>query len=161
MMAGALTASLLKGEVQLQHVLGACTTPTRPIRLTLQGRDLIQALEASIQPQTYHRPGFGFGFRGAVVGVLAVANAEIVLERAMGGACRIAAVKVAGQLVDPNRWYRVVTCEYLWLSPVFPAFHRGRNIEFHQPLVRDLLLEGLADATLLQQARVPRYSYLR
>lgn len=157
MMAGALTASLLPGDVQVQHVLGACTTPTRPLLLRLTGEALLHIINQSVQPETYARPGFGFGFRGSVVGVLALANAEATLQRDAQGRAQVSALSIQGQPLDLNRWYRVVTCEYLWLAPVFPDFRTGRDVEFRAPLVRDLLLADMHDQRLLKGARRARY----
>ncbi|MCL6548742.1 MAG: bifunctional metallophosphatase/5'-nucleotidase, partial [Alicyclobacillus sp.] len=143
MMAGALTASLLPGSVERQHVLAACTTPTRPVRMTLTGEEIRSILEKSVRPEYYGRAGIGFGFRGSVVGFIALAGAEARICRSPDGAVKVEEIRVGGEVLQPNRAYRVVTCEYLWLAPVFEEFRRGRDIEFGAPLVREVLLERM------------------
>lgn len=157
-MAGALTASLRAGEVLVEHVHGACSTPTRPILISLTGRDIYHIVERSVLPECYDRKGFGFGFRGSVVGFLALANAAAVLERDQVGGRRLVSLKVNGQPLVPDRWYRVVTCEYLWLAPVFPEFHGGRDVEFEVPLVRDVLRDAMRNRDQITAAHTNRYS---
>lgn len=158
MMAGALGASLLAGDVTLRDVLGACSTPTRPLLLTLTGRDLVAILEKSLQPAYYRRQGIGFGFRGGWIGRLALAGARVEVEAGCNAdEPRIRQVWIRGEPVQPYAAYRVVTCEYLWLSPVYREFKAGRDVEVKAPLVREVLLSRLRDARLLERARDRRY----
>lgn len=167
MMSGALTASLLPGDITREHLHAACTTPTRPLRMELTGRDLWDIVEQGAQAETYDRPGFGFGFRGSVVGwlVLAGAAARFVPAAEVGadGAqrWRLQQLWIQGQPVEMNRLYRVVTCEYLWLAPVLPAFRNGQAIEVEPPLVREVLAAGLQDQALRRRAVVSRYDLSR
>ncbi|MBX5435725.1 MAG: bifunctional metallophosphatase/5'-nucleotidase [Alicyclobacillaceae bacterium] len=156
-MTGALTASLLPGQVEVRHILAACSTPTRPLMMTLTGREIQSVIEKSLRPEFYERIGIGFGFRGAVVGFMALAGAEAHVCGHADGTLRLHSVRVAGQPLSPDRQYRVVTCEYLWLAPVFEEFRRGRDIEFGASLVREVLMERMADPRILQRARQPRY----
>lgn len=148
MMSGALTASLMAGEIQVQHLLGACSTPTRPVLLTLFGKDIVSILRKSVNPEYYLRQGIGYGFRGSVVGVLAIKNATMEITGLPNGESRVDNVEIAGSPIDENQEYRVVTCEYLWLSSTFEEFHGGRNVQFGRPLVRELLMNYLAEGRL-------------
>jgi len=157
-MSGALTASLLSGRVEVRHVLGACSTPTRPLMVSLTGSDIEAIVDKSIQSQYFAQQGFGYGFRGSVVGYLALANAKVELRRDdEAGVMRLQRMWIGGHLVDPFRTYRVVTSEYLWLAPVFAEFKRGQQVEFEQPLVREVLLAYLQTVDFLVSARQPRY----
>ncbi|GGJ05634.1 putative metallophosphoesterase YunD [Alicyclobacillus cellulosilyticus] len=154
---GALTASLLPGRITLRHIHGACTTPTRPVRLTMTGEQLWQTVELSLQPAYYHRPGIGYGFRGAIVGTLAVANAEAEVRRTADGQTVLASLSVGGRPVEAHRRYRVVAPEYLWLAGLFPAFRAADAVEFEAPLMRELLVRHLADPDVLCKAFWPRF----
>ncbi|MCL6637393.1 MAG: bifunctional metallophosphatase/5'-nucleotidase [Alicyclobacillus sp.] len=161
-MSGALTASLLAGTVRMQHVHGACTTPTRPLRMTLRGAELLSLLEKAVRPEYHGRAGYGYGFRGSVVGFLALANACVSLSwDRQGERVQVHRVLVGGQPLQRDRMYRVVTCEYLWLAPVFPEFQRGVDVQMEVPLVREVLLAALADPHLLAKAQQPRYCWLQ
>jgi 5'-nucleotidase len=159
MMTGALNASLLPGRIELQHILGACSTPTRPVLLTLSGKDLISIVEKAIRPEFFRRPGFGYGFRGSVVGYLALANATayVTVSEDGDGVVRLSELLVGGKPVEPARKYRVVTCEFLWLSPTFEEFQRATDIDFQPPLVREVLLKQLNSPNRLVDARRRRY----
>ncbi|MCL6517124.1 bifunctional UDP-sugar hydrolase/5'-nucleotidase [Alicyclobacillus sp.] len=158
MMSGALTASLLPGVVRVKHALGACATPTRPVRLTLRGKDIRDWLAQSVQPEIHGRPGFGFGFRGGVIGWFAIAGAQVTLSRTPGSErMEIRDIRVGAEPLADDRDYRVITCEYLWLTPVFNLFRRARDAEIQVPLAREVLVEKLADATLQRRAFMRRW----
>ena len=157
-MSGALTASLLSGRVEVGHVLGACSTPTRPLMLNLSGLDIETIVDKSLRSQYFAQQGFGYGFRGSVVGYLALANAKVELRRDdEAGEMRLERMWIGGHPLDKARTYRVVTSEYLWLAPVFEEFKRGQQVEFEQPLVREVLLDYLKSADFLSLAQQPRY----
>lgn len=160
MMAGALNASLLPGDVQWQHVLGACSTPTRPLQMTLRGADLRALLAKAVHPDYYARPGFGYGFRGSLVGYLALANATAVVEQAASGSPTLKELIISGRPVEDARDYRVTTCEYLWLSPVFEEFQRGRDIAIQAPLVREVLLQRMKSPGFIERTHHLRYTTL-
>lgn len=155
-MTGALTASMLAGRVQIRHVLGACSTPTRPIKMTLTGKQIQSVLNKSIHPDYFFRQGFGYGFRGSVVGYLALANAIVELSED-GDSLHIEQVWIDGKPLHPERTYRVVTSEYLWLAPVFEELRRGEDIEYERPLVRELLLGYLHHGNCMDTAQNQRY----
>ncbi|MCL6445401.1 MAG: 5'-nucleotidase C-terminal domain-containing protein, partial [Alicyclobacillus sp.] len=156
MMSGALTASLMPGTVSLRDLLGACRTPTRPVLMTSSGAELVSVIDKALQPEYFARPGVGFGFRGSVVGLLALANAKAIV-RIADDRMVLEQLWIHGEPAQPEKAYRVVTCEYLWLSPVFEEFRQGRDIAFGKPLVRDVLIARIGDAALLQQASIKRY----
>lgn len=154
--AGMLTASLLPGSVERQHVLGACSTPTRPVSMTLSGQDIALILKQAVQPSTYLAPAYGFGFRGSVIGFMALANATVALQDGEGET-RVESIEIGGQPLVQEWDYRVVTCEYLWLGPVFEVFRRGRDVTYHPPLAREILMKGLGTQGALLRAHQSRY----
>ncbi|QQE79495.1 bifunctional UDP-sugar hydrolase/5'-nucleotidase [Alicyclobacillus sp. SO9] len=156
MMAGALNASLRAGSVRRGHVHGACATPTRPVLMTLSGAHLRAIIEKALRPEYFNKRGFGFGFRGGVVGFMALSNAEVEFSVIHHEPC-IDAFRIGGFPVHPDKLYRVVTCEYLWLSPVFEEFHQGQDVHVQVPLVREILLEALGNQKVLDRAKTRHY----
>lgn len=155
---GALTASLRSGPIAVEHVLGACSTPTRPLTLTLLGHEIEQILRRAIQPEFYLQKGWGFGFRGSVVGYLALSNMHVVLESSSTNSIPlIAGIRVGNENLELNRPYRVTTFEYLWLSPAYPTFAKGRDIVFYEPLVREVILAQLGNRQLIESSGQGRY----
>ncbi|WAH36579.1 bifunctional metallophosphatase/5'-nucleotidase [Alicyclobacillus dauci] len=157
MMTGALNASLLPGPIQLEHLLGACPTPTRPIVVGLKGSEIYDVLRQGIERETYARRGIGFGFRGGQIGYLVVSGATIVLSNGDDGELFVSEIRVQDQPIDPDTIYRVITCEYLWLSPVFAPFRQARDISYQPPLVREVLFARLHDEGRLARAKTRRY----
>lgn len=160
MMTGALNASLLPGQINLENLLSACPTPTRPIVLTIQGRHILHVLEQGVQASTYNRHGIGFGFRGGKIGVLVVSGATVFVRESKETRT-VEAVKIGEEYLDPDRDYQLITCEYMWLSPVFSEFQKASVVSYQPPLVREVLLARLQDEVRLDKAKEPRYQWLQ
>lgn len=154
MMAGALTASLLPGTVTVEDILAACSTPTRPIVLNLRGSTIYDMIHQGIQVTSYLQEGIGYGFRGSVIGYLTLANMDVYLTP---DKTDIQKILVGGQELDRNRHYRIVTCEFLWLSSVFPMVQNVTDVTFYPPLVREVFMNELANSSWLEQATQRRY----
>ncbi len=157
MMTGALNASLLPGDVSLDALLGACPTPTRPIVVSLTGQEIWDAIEQAIQPETFDKHGLGFGFRGGKIGYLVVSGAVIEYAESIDGRHHVSRIVIGDETLHPDSMYRVITCEYLWLSPVFASFHNARAIDYQEPLVREVLLARLGDEGRIARAMTRRY----
>ncbi|GMA57881.1 2',3'-cyclic-nucleotide 2'-phosphodiesterase (5'-nucleotidase family) [Alicyclobacillus sacchari] len=156
MMTGALNASLLPGNLTLEALLAACPTPTRPIIVSMTGRELQDAIEQGIQPETYGRLGIGFGFRGGKIGYLVIAGAVVELVDD-GDRQHVRRIVHQGGELEPDRTYRIITCEYLWLSPVFGPFRSAREITYQPPLVREVLIARIAEEGRIERAKMRRY----
>ncbi|GMA50225.1 putative metallophosphoesterase YunD [Alicyclobacillus contaminans] len=163
MMAGALNASLLAGIITRGDVLAACSTPTRPLLMNLRGEDLWEIVAKSLQREYFAARGKGFGFRGSLVGRLALSGLRATLTQAETGmrASRneyaLSALSIGGQPVVPEAVYRIVTCEYLWLSPLYPEFRRGWDIDIRPLLVREVLTDHLRNGVCVAGAYERRY----
>lgn len=158
MMAGALTASLLPGEIRMEHVHAACLTPTRPLLITMHGKDIRSFLEKAVTSRFKETLGYGYGFRGSVIGHMALANAQVVVSReGRDGQGPLESVIINGSPLIEEQTYRLVSCEYLWLSPLFEEFQRGCHVDIQPCLVRDVLLEKMKEPRLRSRASQPRY----
>lgn len=158
MMTGALNASLLPGDVDMEQLLGACPTPTRPIVATIEGRYILSVLEKGLMEETYNRHGIGFGFRGGKIGALVVSGAKVKVCQRFDR-YTIDAIKIGDVALRPDAEYRVATCEYMWLSPVFSEFRNALSIDYCSPLLRDVLLARLDDEGRVERAKLPRYHF--
>lgn len=153
---GLLGASLLAGTVRKRHIHAACSTPTRPAIINVQGRDLLALFERALQPEFSSQRGFGFGFRGSVVGHIGVANITITAHQSASGNVVLDEVFIGAQALDEDKVYRIATTEYLWLAPVFPEIRLCPDVDIPPPLLRDLLMTRMHDAQLVSDARVSR-----
>jgi 5'-nucleotidase len=153
---GLLCASLLNGAVRRRHIHAACPTPTRPVLMNLSGGDLLRVFERGLQPEFCLQRGFGFGFRGSVVGFLGLSNVRIESHQEAGGKVVIDEVIIGSAALVKTRIYRVATVEYLFLSSVLPEIQGGKNVDIPPPLVRDLLMQRMGDGNLVNDARISR-----
>lgn len=157
MMSGALNASLLAGQVTRGHVHAACSTPTRPLLMTLSGKDIFTVIQTSLRPDVVEHVGRGYGFRGSVVGYLALSHAEVQVAVNEHGAREVVSLRIGGDEVEPDREYRVATCEFLWLSSLYQQFRDGSDIDIRPPLVRDVLVEYMSNPSAFALAKQVRY----
>lgn len=154
MMAGALVASMLPGPVDMRQFLAACSTPTKPVSMDLSGWEIRAILERGLVPEVQLHVGRGFGFRGAVVGRLAVSGAMVDVDES---GTRVIDVWMNGDRMLDDFVYRVTACEYLYLAPVFPEFKNGRNVEFGRSLAREILIDYVQDEQNVERAKDKRY----
>ncbi|QSO48211.1 bifunctional metallophosphatase/5'-nucleotidase [Alicyclobacillus mengziensis] len=150
---GLLCASLLQGVVRRRHLHSACPTPTRPVLIDLSGAELWRVFERGLQPGFCLQRGFGFGFRGSVVGHLGLSNVRLEAHREVDDKVVVDEVVIGSERLVKTRIYRVATVEYLWLSSVLPEVHEGNNVDIPPPLVRDLLMERMNHANIVRDAR--------
>ena len=94
------------------------------------------------------------------MGYLALANATAVVEQAASGSPTLKELFISGRPVEDALDYRVTTCEYLWLSPVFEEFQRGRDIAIQAPLVREVLLQRMKSPGFIERTHHLRYTTL-
>jgi 5'-nucleotidase len=132
--------------------------------MSLKGSDVQAIVQKSIRRDYYCARGRGYGFRGSVVGYLALAGATAVIHEHTDDRAAQRVLKslfVGGQEIVPDDTYRIVTCEYLWLSPLFPEFQRGWDIDIRPSLVREVLIEQMAVNAWFARAKHPRYHVVR
>jgi 5'-nucleotidase len=89
---------------------------------------------------------------------MALANAQVVFSReGRDGQGPLESVIINGSPLIEEQTYRLVSCEYLWLSPLFEEFQRGCHVDIQPCLVRDVLLEKMKEPRLRSRASQPRY----
>lgn len=158
---GLLLTPLPRGDVTYGDLLRCLPHPINPCVVTLTGRQLLQMLQRSIQPEIVQRELRGFGFRGKIIGWLGVDGLTIHFADDAAGK-QITEVEVNGQPLEQERDYRVGTIDMFVFSRMYPELLEGRNLRFFLPeLLREVVAETIGDEALLRDSLQPRWIHVK
>lgn len=138
--------------VSRKKLIEVCPSPLNPTRFEVRGKDIQEALEQSLDAQVCLADGRGPGFRGKFVGRLHVSGAEVVHDGNI-----IHEILIAGEPIEPERWYSVASSDYLQRGSGFPALARNRNDAYRAEEVKDVIQTYAADAAFLERAFADRW----
>lgn len=113
--------------VSRKKLIEVCPSPLNPTTFEVQGKDIKQALEESLDAQVCLADGKGPGFRGKFVGSLHISGAEVVHDGKT-----IQRVTIGGEALEEDRWYTVGSSDYLHRGSGYPSLANNRN-EFYRP----------------------------
>ncbi|GGG26636.1 bifunctional metallophosphatase/5'-nucleotidase [Paenibacillus abyssi] len=157
--AGQLLGGLAQGDVTEAQLHALCPSPINPCRMLLSGRHIRIALEEALLPEFVEMPIRGFGFRGLVLGTLAVDGMEIVYNPELPAYGKIVDMKVAGAPFDEDRSYIVGTIDMFTFGAGYKSLKEGREISYCLPeFIRNVLAEQLIDQAAVKGASVSRWS---
>lgn len=158
--AGQLLQGLREGPVSKGDLHALCPSPINPCLMDLRGSDIRIALEQSLSIDFQQKAIRGFGFRGKVLGTLAVDGLQIFCESSTTGAPIIQQIWVADELLEDERIYRVGTIDMFTFGIGYLSLKNGANVEFFVPeMLRDLLADQLQRADELARCDDRRWFY--
>jgi len=156
--AGQLLGGLAKGDVTEAMLHALCPSPINPCRFLLPGKELRLALEESLLPEFTGKPIKGFGFRGSVLGALAVDGLEIVFDPSRPHGRRIVSARVNGGELQDDRTYSVGSIDMFTFRVGYESLSRGSDIRYFLPeFIRDVLARELQSGTAVQDALRSRW----
>ena len=158
---GQLLGHLPAGEISTGMIHALCPSPINPCAVTLKGADILQALAESLNPEISGKAIWGFGFRGKVLGVLAVDGLEVFLQTdSPGQKPYIRQVSVQGVPLDPQQDYRVGTLDMFTFKIGYESLSRGHDIDYMlSKFIRDLLRDELSRPGALEDSFLRRWLY--
>lgn len=156
--AGQLLGGLAAGDVTAGDLHALCPSPINPCRMKLSGADMRLALEQSLLGEYIERPIRGFGFRGLILGTLAVDGLEIRWNPDGPPLGKILSVTVGGEPLDEGRDYTVGTIDMFTFGVGYETIKNGGDIRYYLPeFIRDVLAAELRDAEALERCAVSRW----
>ncbi|MBB3108301.1 2',3'-cyclic-nucleotide 2'-phosphodiesterase (5'-nucleotidase family) [Paenibacillus phyllosphaerae] len=160
--AGQLLGSLAVGEVTAGQLHALCPSPINPCRMQLSGSAIRQALEESLLTEFKEKPIRGFGFRGLVLGTLAVDGLEIDFDPDAPPYEKITAIHVDGAELDLERNYIVGTIDMFTFGVGYLSIKSGTDIQYYLPeFIRGVLAEQLKDEALIADSGRSRWHSVR
>ncbi|SDC07276.1 2',3'-cyclic-nucleotide 2'-phosphodiesterase/5'-or 3'-nucleotidase, 5'-nucleotidase family [Paenibacillus sp. UNCCL117] len=155
---GQLLAALPAGPVSAGDLLDLCPSPINPCRLKLTGEQILRALEESLLPEFQDKPIIGFGFRGKVLGSLAVAGMRVEYDPQAQPYSRIVSVYIGETPLQLQHDYSVATIDMFTFGIGYLSIGQGVEPEFYLPeFIRDVLLQELLDPEALHESEMKRW----
>nr|WP_283809076.1 5'-nucleotidase [Tumebacillus amylolyticus] len=154
---GMFNHGLLPGPFTRQDLLTCFPSPCLTCVVEITGAQLLSVLQKSLLPGFYEQVGKGYGFRGHFIGGLQVSGLQIQVEEVGLYLYDVQAVHEGGE-IEPERWYSVAICDYLYFSPVFEEFKQARSVKFQLPFLRELLAKELTSVQLAEVEQ-PRWHF--
>lgn len=143
---GQLLGGLAAGDVTAGILHAICPSPINPCRMALSGSDIRLSLEEALQRSFIEKPIRGFGFRGSVLGTLAVDGLVVRYDPAGEPYGRIRSVLVNGLELADDTSYTVGTIDMFTFGIGYERIKNGTDIAYFLPeFIRDVLARELQD----------------
>ena len=131
---GILSGGIKKGFVSKKKLLEICPSPLNPTYVEIMGKDIKEALEASLRAEVCLQDGKGAGFRGRYLGRLHISGAKIKHD----GKNIIDIILENGEF-NENRLYSVATSDYLQRGTGYESLGRCKDEKYNREYLRDTL----------------------
>ncbi len=149
---GVIHGGIRKGKVSRKKIIELCPSPLNVTRFEIQGKDLWEALQNSLDTDYCYADGRGPGFRGKYLGSLHVSNA--VIEH---NGRTILNVLIHGKKLIADHWYTVASSDYLQRGTGYRSLANNRNEIFKKEYIRDILQEYLQKEDFIERAFEDRW----
>jgi 2',3'-cyclic-nucleotide 2'-phosphodiesterase (5'-nucleotidase family) len=117
-----------------KKLIEICPSPLNPTSFEVQGKDLREAIEQSLDAQICLADGRGPGFRGKFVGRLHVSGAEVVHDGK-----NVQEIFINDEPLVEERWYSVASSDYLQRGSGYPSLANNRNAAYRAEEIRDVI----------------------
>lgn len=155
---GQLLGPLPKGEISAGMLHALCPSPINPCVIKLAGRDIRTALVQSLTEEFCNKVIYGYGFRGNVLGSLAVDGLKILYDPAAMPYDNDIAVFVGGEPLEDDREYTVGTLDMFTFRTGYESIANGRDPVYLVPhFLRDLLRMELQRPGSLEECAITRW----
>ncbi|MHA7964593.1 bifunctional metallophosphatase/5'-nucleotidase [Paenibacillus sp. CAU 1782] len=156
---GQLLGGLAIGDATAGDLHALCPSPINPCVMKLYGSHIRTALEQSLLPEFYDMPLKGYGFRGKVLGMLAVDGMEIDYDPAKPPMEKLTKVLIGGQPMEDSRQYTVGSLDMFSFRIGYESLAEGEDYQFFLPeFIRDVLERELCDKSALQLCKKKRWN---
>lgn len=137
---GQLLGGLAVGEVTAGEIHALCPSPINPCRIMIAGRHVRRALEQALLEEYVTKPIKGFGFRGEVLGTLALDGLSVRYDAGREPMDKIVSVLVNGEPLDDDRLYAVGSIDMFSFRVGYESLAEGTSYRFYLPeFIRDVI----------------------
>ncbi|MCM3631197.1 bifunctional metallophosphatase/5'-nucleotidase [Paenibacillus glycanilyticus] len=158
---GQLLGGLQQGDVTEGQLHALCPSPVNPCRMLLSGANIRAALEEALLPSFTGMPIKGYGFRGEVLGTLAIDGMEVEYDPARPEFHRIVSILVNGQPLSDDREYVVGCIDMFTFHIGYLSLGQATEVSYYLPeFIRDLLATELRDGRGIHACHQERWRIL-
>ncbi|WP_042165042.1 bifunctional metallophosphatase/5'-nucleotidase [Paenibacillus gorillae] len=155
---GQLLGGLPEGDVTEGQLHALCPSPINPCRMKLTGKAIRTALEEALLPEFTSKPIKGYGFRGEVLGSLAVDGMTIEYDPEKPPYEQVVSVLVGSEPLIDERDYMVGCIDMFTFHIGYLTLGEGRDIVYYLPeFIRDVIAAELTDDSAVAASRVEHW----
>ncbi|WP_169085364.1 bifunctional metallophosphatase/5'-nucleotidase [Paenibacillus sp. PL91] len=157
--AGQLLGGLAQGEVTAGELHALCPSPINPCRMTIAGTDIRAALEQALLPEFINKPIKGYGFRGEVLGTLAIDGLSVTYDSTRPPMSRIIKAEVNGAPLADERIYTIGTIDMFSFKAGYESLANAVQFTYYLPeFIRDVIADQLLNFSAIAECRQVRWS---
>lgn len=149
---GVLNGGIRKGEVSMKKLIEICPSPLNPTYMEVQGKDIKEALNMSLDHDLCYKDGRGAGFRGKYLGRLHVSGAVIEHDGKS-----VKRVLINGKEIEDEKYYTVATSDYLERGTGYTPLGENRNVRYDIDYLRITLKKYLCRKEFVDNAFIDRW----
>lgn len=155
---GQLLGPLPEGKITAGMLHALCPSPINPCIVQLTGKDIRIALEQSLMKEYRNKVIYGYGFRGEMLGSLAVDGLKILYDPRVMPYDNGIAIFVDGEKLEDGREYSVGTLDMFTFRTGYESLANGRDAVYLLPhFLRDLLRMELQRPGSLDESEAARW----
>ncbi|REK69434.1 bifunctional metallophosphatase/5'-nucleotidase [Paenibacillus paeoniae] len=159
--AGQVLGGLAIGDVSAGELHALCPSPINPCRMMIAGIHLREALEQSLLDDYVFKPIRGFGFRGEVLGMLAVDGLSITYDASRPPMYRIVHMEVNGEPFRDEQVYAVGSIDMFSFRAGYESLANAESYSFFLPeFIRDIIAGELLSESALASCHGLRWQSL-
>lgn len=155
---GQLLGPLPEGNITAGMLHALCPSPINPCIVQLTGRNIRTALTESLMEEYRNKVIYGYGFRGEMLGSLAVDGLIILYDPRVMPYDNGIAIFAGGEELDDGQVYSVGTLDMFTFRTGYESIADGRNAVYLLPhFLRDLLRMELQRPGSLDESETSRW----
>ncbi len=141
---GQLLDSLPSGTVTKQTLHAICPHPINPVILSMSGKDIRLTLEQSLLAEYKELEIRGFGFRGKILGSLAISGMKVIYDPTKAPFQKIKSIYMGEEVLVDEKVYEIATISMLTFGVGYSHIGNAKVLHYFLPeMLRDVLLAGL------------------
>ncbi len=149
---GVINGGIKKGDVSRKKIIELCPSPLNPTSFKIQGKDLWEAFQNSLDTDYCYADGKGAGFRGKYLGRLHVSNAVIEHDGR-----NILNIYIHGVSLNMEQWYTVASSDYLQRGTGYQTLARNQDEQYNKEYLRDIIQEYVMKEFFVEKAFEERW----
>ncbi|ASK64456.1 bifunctional metallophosphatase/5'-nucleotidase [Virgibacillus phasianinus] len=135
-----------------KKLIEICPSPLNPTTFEVKGKDLLLALEQSLDAQICLADGRGPGFRGKYAGRLHVSGATITHDGKI-----ITKMLIGDVPVEAESWYTMASSDYLQRGSGYESLANNRHVTYSPEEIRDVIKSYADRQDYIEKAFVNRW----
>ncbi len=156
---GQILANLPSGHITKLQLHEICPSPINPCKVKISGKEIISILEKALEKDRFFKQIRGFGFRGKVFGLMAIAGLEVYYREVEEKNKIISVINLeTGKEIVLEEEYTVGAIDMFTFGGEFTEFQEAKKIKYYVPeFLRDILEKQLQIETAINNGKIRRY----